>query len=166
MSNRLFAAIRGIVYASVFVALWTWVVLTVRPLDQWIAIEFPAWLQLPGVLVAGLGLALALSCVAVFALKGKGTPAPFDAPREFVAVGPYRYVRNPMYLGAIFTLLGVSLALRSPSTLGVAVGFWLLAHSFVVLYEEPDLERRFGESYRRYLRRVGRWVPRSGTSDP
>src|SRR5262245_475442 len=101
MANRLFAAIRGLVYASGFVLVWWWVVTIARPMDARISFSIPDWLRVPGVVLVVLGLALALWCVGAFAVFGRGTPAPFDAPREFVAAGPYRYVRNPMYVGAI-----------------------------------------------------------------
>ena len=161
MSSRGFAGIRSVGYAFVFVGVWVWVVRAARPFDERLAVGLPAWLAPPGLLLAGLGLLVVCSCVAAFVLEGRGTPAPFDAPREFVGAGPYRYVRNPMYLGAIAVLIGAGLALRSASTLAVAAGFWVLAHAFVVRYEEPTLERRFGDSYPRYRRRVNRWIPGS-----
>lgn len=156
---RVLAALRGLVYASAFVLLWWWVVASVRPLDARMAISIPEWLRVPGLVLIVLGAVLALSCVAAFALVGKGTPAPFDAPREFVAAGPYRYARNPMYIGAIAVIMGAGLMLRSPSAFGVALVFLALAHLFVRIYEEPTLERRFGASYRDYKNSVNRWLP-------
>jgi protein-S-isoprenylcysteine O-methyltransferase Ste14 len=160
MFFRLFAALRGLAYAALFVWLWWWVVRSARPYDARLGFALPDWLRLPGLWIAAGGAVLALSCVVAFALVGRGTPAPFDAPREFVAVGPYRWVRNPMYLGAMTVIVGAGLALRSPAALGVALLFFVLAHAFVLLYEEPAHERRFGESYRRYLAAVPRWLPR------
>jgi acid phosphatase (class A) len=157
---RAFAAARGLLYATGFVALWWWVVGSTRPLDSRIAIELPAWLRVPGLVLAGFGVALVLSCIAAFALVGKGTPAPFDPPREFVAVGPYRWVRNPMYLGAVSVICGAGLYLGSAGAIAVAAFFVLLAHAFVVFYEEPSLEERFGDSYLRYKKSVTRWLPR------
>ena len=156
---RAFAALRGFLYAIGFVALWWWVVASARPLDARVTVELPSWLRVPGVILAAAGVLLALACIGAFALVGKGTPAPFDPPREFVAVGPYRWVRNPMYLGAVLVICGAGLWLRSAGALAVAVFFVLLAHVFVVLYEEPSLEHRFGESYLRYKRSVKRWLP-------
>jgi protein-S-isoprenylcysteine O-methyltransferase Ste14 len=75
--------------------------------------------------------------------------------------GLYRYVRNPMYLGVTLVLLGEALLARSTA---LAV-YWLVwfgaVNAFVIGYEEPDLRKRFGESYERYTARVGRWIPRS-----
>ena len=166
MLSRLFAAVRGLVYASGFVLLWWWVVQSARRLDSGIGWEIPAWAGAMGAGVAVAGGALALVCIVSFALVGTGTPAPFDAPRDVVAVGPYRFVRNPMYLGAIGVIVGAGLMLGSPAALGVALGFLVLAHLFVVLYEEPALERRFGESYRRYKASVNRWLPRAPRGAP
>lgn len=159
-SRKGFAALRGAVYAVLFTGLWTWVIVSVRPLDDRLGYVFPDWVRVPGFLLLVLGAVLALSCVAVFAWFGRGTPAPFDAPREFVAVVPYRWVRNPMYLGAAGVMFGVGLLLESPATIGVAALFLLATHLFVILYEEPTLERRFGDGYLEYKRTVRRWVPR------
>jgi protein-S-isoprenylcysteine O-methyltransferase Ste14 len=154
-------ALRSLVYASAFVLLWWWVVAAARPLDARLPFRFPEWAGVPGLGIALLGASIALWCIGAFTFVGRGTPAPFDAPREFVAVGPYRYVRNPMYLGAAAVIVGAGLILRSPAAAGVAVFFLALAHLFVLAYEEPTLERRFGESYRRYRASVNRWLPRS-----
>jgi protein-S-isoprenylcysteine O-methyltransferase Ste14 len=106
------------------------------------------------------GTAALLWCVRDFAVRGRGTLAPVDPPTELVAVGLYRWVRNPMYVGVVTTLLGHALWFGSVGLLLyaalVASGF----HLFVVLYEEPALGRRFGESYRRYRAAVPRWIPR------
>ncbi len=158
--TALLAALRGLVYANVFILLWWWVVVLARPLDAQIPFSLPEWVPFPGLGIAIFGASVALWCIGAFALVGLGTPAPFDAPREFVAVGPYRYVRNPMYLGAAAVIVGAGLMLRSPAAVAVAVFFVALAHVFVLVYEEPTLERRFGESYRRYKASVNRWLPR------
>jgi len=160
MTRRLLATLHGLCYAACFVLLWWWVVVSVRPLDPHLSFAIPAWAWWPGVVLAALGGLLAVACVAAFAWVGVGTPAPFDAPREFVAVGPYRWLRNPMYLGAMMVIAGAGLMLRSPSALAVTLVLFLLAHLFVVLYEEPTLERRFGDAYRRYNATVNRWLPR------
>jgi protein-S-isoprenylcysteine O-methyltransferase Ste14 len=158
--ERALATVRSLLYAAGFVLLWWYVVQAARPLDSRLGFSIPPAARAPGLALVGLGVLLALSCIVAFALVGRGTPAPFDAPREFVAVGPYRWVRNPMYLGAATVIVGAGLAIRSPAALAVAAGFLLLTHLFVVLYEEPTLERRFGESYRAYRRAVNRWLPR------
>jgi protein-S-isoprenylcysteine O-methyltransferase Ste14 len=114
----------------------------------------------PAVIVIGLCAALYLWCLWLFATLGRGTPGPWDAPRRFVAVGPYRWVRNPMYLAVFLVVAGEALLCRSVPLLiylgAVAIG----VHLFVVGYEEPTLAERFGDSYEAYRRRVPRWSPR------
>jgi protein-S-isoprenylcysteine O-methyltransferase Ste14 len=94
-----------------------------------------------------VGAALALWCIAAFAFLGRGTPAPFDPPRHLVVRGPYRYLRNPMYLGATLALAGASLFYESMALAAYAAGFVLLMHGFVVLYEEPALAAAVGREY-------------------
>jgi protein-S-isoprenylcysteine O-methyltransferase Ste14 len=112
-----------------------------------------------GGLLLGLGLAVGISTATVFVRHGRGTPAPWAPPERFVAVGLYRWTRNPMYLGKLALLLGQALVLGSVPllvwTAAVGAGF----HLFVVLHEEPELKRRFGASYEEYRSRVPRWVP-------
>jgi len=96
-----------------------------------------------------------------FVRRGRGTHAPFDPPRHFVTAGPYRLVRNPMYLLYVVFMLGEAILYRSWPLLVYTAGFWLLAHAFVVGVEEKGLRRRFGAEYEDYCRRVGRWLPRA-----
>lgn len=95
-----------------------------------------------------------------FALVGRGTPAPFDAPRLLVVRGPYRYVRNPMYWGAALVLFGAAFFYQSSALVAYAVFFLGSCHLFVVLCEELILMEKFGRSYEDYCRRVNRWLPR------
>jgi protein-S-isoprenylcysteine O-methyltransferase Ste14 len=116
--------------------------------------------QIAGLIVGAAGAALALWCVFTFAFVGKGTPAPFDPPRRLVARGPYRVVRNPMYVGAGLALAAAALFYQSLSLLCFAGLFLLVTHLFVVWYEEPTLRRTFGDEYAAYCSRVRRWWPR------
>lgn len=111
-------------------------------------------------LVGVVGGALALWCILTFAMVGKGTPAPFDPPRQLVVAGPYRYVRNPMYIGAGLALAGAALFYRSLPLLAYGALFLIATHAFVVIYEEPTLTQLFGQEYRIYQGRVRRWLPR------
>lgn len=107
------------------------------------------------------GVLTYLWCVWDF-MRARGTPAPIDAPKELVVQGPYRYVRNPMYVGVLLTIIGEAIYLEAALLLVYALLAFLTVHTFVTLYEEPTLQRLFGEAYGRYRRRVGRWVPRLG----
>ena len=111
-----------------------------------------------GVLIAA-GVAVLLWSFVGFAFIGRGTPAPYDAPPRLVIWGPYRWVRNPMYLAVLAILVGESLAF-SPRLLVYAAIVAAAFYLFVRLYEEPTLSARFGEDYVSYRRRVGAWLPR------
>lgn len=105
------------------------------------------------------GAAVVLWSFFGFAFFGGGSPAPIDAPRRLVIWGPYRWVRNPMYLGVSTVLAGELLAFALsllPYAALVAGAFYL----FVRLYEEPTLTERFGAEYLQYRRRVPGWLPR------
>lgn len=116
--------------------------------------------QVAGMVLGTAGTALALSCIVAFAFVGRGTPAPFDPPRRLVVQGPYRFVRNPMYIGAGFALAGAALFYQSFGLLGYIGVLFLVTHLFVAAYEEPTLRRTFGKEYREYCERTGRWWPR------
>jgi len=154
--RTMFVALRTLLFASGFFYLWIWVARAVQRLG----LPLPEWTPAPGVVLLALGSVLALACIGTFVVRGKGTPAPFDAPREFVAVGPYRYVRNPMYIGGATMLAGFGLYLRSGSVVLFTAAWLGLAHLFVVLYEEPTLRSKFGAAYQSYCRAVARWMPR------
>ena len=116
-----------------------------------------AWEALP-VIVAGT--ALYAWCAWSFAAVGRGTPGPWDAPSRVVAVGPYRWVRNPIYIAALLVVLGEAWMFRSPWLLAYAGAMAAFFHVFVTGYEERALRRRFGCAYLEYRHLVRRWVPR------
>jgi protein-S-isoprenylcysteine O-methyltransferase Ste14 len=157
----MFPFVRALIYASVFASLF-FVFLPAQVLT-WAGISGPEAYgpaQISGMIVTLAGVAVMVWCVASFATAGKGTPAPFDPPRRLVVRGPYRYVRNPMYVGAIIGLIGASLYFRSLALLGYTAVFWLAAHTFILMHEEPALRRSFGDDYAGYCRAVHRWRPR------
>lgn len=158
--NRFFSALRALVYAAAFVVFWGWIAVSVRPLDARHGFAPPAWLVPIGFVFVMLGSLLGLISIGAFLLYGRGTPAPFDPPREFVAAGPYRFVRNPMYVGGVLILFGTAMSLQSITVGALAILFFGAAHLFVTQYEEPRLARQFGSSYASYRERVNRWIPR------
>ena len=148
----------SIAFAGTFIVYlpWAWFGAWRRPIAFG---DLVAWL---GFAAIAAGTSLVVACIVEFARRGRGTPAPMDAPRQLVVHGPYRYVRNPMYLGAVVALLG-QLALAPSRGLAVYIAAWFAAISvLVVAYEEPTLRERFGVSYERYTRHVRRWIPRFG----
>lgn len=115
--------------------------------------------QLLSSFLLAAGLTLLLASMAYFGFVGRGTPAPFDPPVRLVVRGPHRYVRNPMYLGAVIANLGWALWFESPAVAVYAVAVWAAHHLFVVFYEEPTLRRTFGAPYDAYRAAVRRWLP-------
>jgi protein-S-isoprenylcysteine O-methyltransferase Ste14 len=158
--SRLWIALRSIFYAMLFLAAWGWVALMSRALDKYIRLRVPHWLVAPGIVLLLAGAALALTTIVFFISEGRGTPAVFDPPKRFVPHGPYRLVRNPMYIGGVSILLGLGLYLTSVSMVLFALVAFLLVHTFVVFAEEPGLRKRFGQEYEDYCHAVPRWIPR------
>src|SRR5436190_14914920 len=157
LTRRRFAGCRALLVAPAVSSLWTYFV------PKWIvgtrAFESPRPL---GWIVVAIGAAIGLPCVWQFAWRGLGTPAPFDPPRKLVVSGPYRFVRNPMYVGMGIAMLGE--AITYPFTLLVIAGeiavATVLVSLFVAYYEEPVLRQTFGADYEEYCRNVRRWIPR------
>jgi len=130
-----------------------------------VSLRPPASLLEGALLAAGLallatGLALFSASLYWFATAGRGTLAPWDPPRRLVVCGPYRRVRNPMISGVVLILFGEAGLLRSPPHALWAAVFAAFNLVFIPLLEEPWLEARFGDDYRRYRRHVPRFVPR------
>ncbi|HYU52771.1 MAG TPA: isoprenylcysteine carboxylmethyltransferase family protein [Gemmatimonadaceae bacterium] len=156
-----FVFIRALTYATLFIG-FVLVFLPARVLS-WSGIVRPAELgvsQVAGVVIGSMGAALALWCIGTFIVIGRGTPAVFDPPRRLVVVGPYKFVRNPMYIGAALALAGAALFYGSWALLWYCVAFALITHLFVVVYEEPTLRATFGDAYVGYSQRVHRWWPK------
>jgi protein-S-isoprenylcysteine O-methyltransferase Ste14 len=156
----MFVIVRAVTYAALFIGL----VLIYLParLLSWSGIVRPAAIevqQVAGMAIGVAGAAVALWCIFTFASIGRGTPAPFDPPRRLVIQGPYRFVRNPMYIGAGLALAGAALFYESLPLLGYTGLFFLATHLFVVWYEEPTLRLTFGPEYEAYCRQVRRWWP-------
>lgn len=119
-----------------------------------------------GLALIATGAGFWLWTVRLFAGVGGGTLAPWDPPRRLVVEGPYRHVRNPMITAVLAVLLGEAALFGSPPLL-IWFGFFLvLNYAGFRLYEEPGLERRFGDKYRAYRRNVPRWLPRRTPWDP
>jgi protein-S-isoprenylcysteine O-methyltransferase Ste14 len=111
-----------------------------------------------GVILIMTGFFISLYCVLAFGLFGRGTPAPVSPPRKFVKHGLYRYSRNPMYIGYLTVFMGIFLTYRHLLLFAYFLFTFIALHLFVILYEEPELKKRFGEAYLKYAREVPRWL--------
>jgi protein-S-isoprenylcysteine O-methyltransferase Ste14/pimeloyl-ACP methyl ester carboxylesterase len=107
------------------------------------------------------GITLLISCARDFLVKGKGTLAPWDPPRQLVSSGPYRFSRNPMYVAVSLMLFGWSMAFASSALVLYALIVMVAFHLRVVFNEEPYLARTHGRRWDDYRARVPRWMFRS-----
>ena len=157
----MFVLVRAVTYSTLFIGLvLIFVPAQVLSASGVVAPPPTGFFAAAGMLVAAAGAAVAVWCIGTFVFVGKGTPAPFDAPRRLVVRGPYRFVRNPMYIGAGLAIIGAALLYQSLALLAYAGAFFLAMHVLVLWYEEPTLLASFGEDYATYCYRVRRWWPR------
>jgi len=110
-----------------------------------------------GLAIGLVGFGILASTVREFFIRGRGTLAPWDPPRALVAEGPYRWCRNPMYVGVLLLIAGEARWWGSGEVLlyGGAIG--VIFHLRVVYFEEPWLEHSFPEAWIEYRGRVKRW---------
>jgi protein-S-isoprenylcysteine O-methyltransferase Ste14 len=127
--------------------------------DGWLPFSLPPVPEAVYWMFLFIGLGLIALAEAAFLMRGGATGAPADPTKHLVVIGIYRWVRNPIYLGGAFVLLGVSLARSSPTLLLITALFLPVMHFTVVLAEERRLERDFSAEYLEYKRRVHRWLP-------
>ena len=113
-----------------------------------------------GVIIMVIGLFAVSMTVSNIMRIGKGTLAPWSPSQHLVISGLYRYVRNPMIMGVLTVLIGESIAILSHRILIWAGCFFVINTIWFLVFEEPSLEKKFGEEYRQYKRNVPRWVPR------
>jgi protein-S-isoprenylcysteine O-methyltransferase Ste14 len=117
-------------------------------------------LRVVGIVVIAAGLIPLLDAFARFALEGEGTPAPLAPTKRLVVSGPYRYVRNPIYVGVLALILGQTMLFASWPLLVYAAVIATAFHLFVVFYEEPTLRSSYGTQYEAFCAAVPRWLPR------
>jgi len=122
----------------------------------------PVWTDwhATGAVLIAAGALLYLWCAWHFAMRGRGTPGPWDAPKKLVVSGPYRYVRNPMYVGVGAVVLGECVLFASVPVLQFFFIGAVVVNGFIFFYEEPVLRSTFGAQYEEYCRHVRRWIPR------
>jgi len=121
----------------------------------------PGWrvAQVLGVLLIVVGLIPVVHAFAQFAKAG-GTPMPLAPTQRLVVNGFNRYVRNPMYVGLLIVILGQALLFGSLWLVLYAICTWIITASFVRWYEEPTLDRTYGNEYETYRRNVPAWLAR------
>jgi protein-S-isoprenylcysteine O-methyltransferase Ste14 len=136
-----------------------------RPGSRGRGFSSPFW-RGAGIFLFAAGGTLGLVSAWFMVTRGEGTPLPADATRKLVVAGPYRYVRNPMAMGSFAQGIGVGLFLGSPLATAYALAGSVGWNYFVRPWEELDLERRFGVSYREYGEHVRCWIPNLRPYEP
>ncbi len=107
--------------------------------------------------MAVIGIALVATGRATMVKHGTNVN-PTQPATTIVETGPFRFTRNPLYVGLTIIYVGLSLALNTWWSLFLLIPVWIVMHLFVVRREEAYLERKFGETYLTYKRRVRRYL--------
>jgi protein-S-isoprenylcysteine O-methyltransferase Ste14 len=110
-----------------------------------------------GLLFIVLGFALAIRAFQMFRRAGTHV-VPGEPATALVTAGPYRFTRNPIYIGFVLVYFGLSIVLTSMWVLLLLIPTLVILQRGVVKREEAYLERKFGDAYRAYKARVPRWV--------
>lgn len=149
--------------AIVFFSFVTGLVLLSVLLDK--ALEFKPFIGFPFDLILGFlflfpGLIITVSCVFYF-IKAKGTPVPMNPPKKLITDGPYKISRNPMVTGIFLVLFGIGFIINSISlTFVITPVFVLLNFLELKNIEEPELEKRIGNEYTEYKKKVPMFIPK------
>jgi protein-S-isoprenylcysteine O-methyltransferase Ste14 len=123
-----------------------------------LSIPLPVRLSV-GIVLLVIGIPMVFWTITKF-LRTKGTPIPFNPPPKLVVNGLYRVVRNPMHLGWTVTLIGLALLMQSFTLLVIFIPLFILVHVvYLKSIEEKELEKKFGQAYLDYRRRVPMFIP-------
>lgn len=120
----------------------------------------PGWLTAVLLQCLAIPALLGVSAVQEFAVRGRGTPVPFDPPKRLVSSGPYAYVRNPMQLSSAVALIGWGALLQSWWVAAAGAMAAIYSAGFATGDERMDLERRSAVGWQVFSRRVRPWIPR------
>jgi protein-S-isoprenylcysteine O-methyltransferase Ste14 len=150
------AFLDGLIFCGIFMGILPW--RAHRLLPQ--SLSLPPAGMYAGALLIGVAVCVLVTCVAAFVRRGRGTQLPSEAPKYLVTDGLFGVLRNPIIAAEVTVVWGEALYFGSLGLLLYAVTFSIFGHVIVRYVEEPELRRRFGESYEAYCRDVPRWMPR------
>ena len=151
------ALLDAVLFFGVFMAALPWA--AHRLLPQMLPLPPPirTW---GGAVLFTVGVCALIACLDAFIRRGRGTQLPTEAPRRLVRDGLFGVVRNPIVVADLMVIWGVALYVASLGVVLYALAVSVGGHLSVLYIEEPELRRRFGESYEAYCRDVPRWLPR------
>jgi protein-S-isoprenylcysteine O-methyltransferase Ste14 len=146
---------------GIFLFLLPELVFAIRPGKQWSALFWePAWLlSLELQAIALLGV-IGVSAVQEFAMRGAGTPIPYDPPKQLVVSGLYRYISNPMQLSCALVMTAWGGALQNFWLAAAGVVSFLYSFGLAAWDEGEDMRGRFGKPWEEYRNNVKAWRPR------
>lgn len=113
-----------------------------------------------GMVLLLAGFLLSAWTMVLFNNIGKGTAAPWNPPKNLVIEGPYSYLRNPMITGVLLILISECFLLSAISLIWWVIIFFIINNIYFVLFEEKQLENKFGNLYKEYKKNVPMWIPR------
>ncbi len=157
------SAVFFLVGPGLFVGLVPWLLTRWRvrkPMRYWAPMRILRVILLVG------GLSVLIQTFVRFVAEGRGTPVPVAAPARLVVGGPYRSVRNPMYVAILAAIAGQALRLGQLRLLLLPAACWPIFAAVVRWYEERALVHRFGADYAAYRRAVPAWWPRQRPWNP
>ena len=153
--------LNAVLFFGIFMVALPWAAHRLLPMQLPVPPDLRTWVS--GVLAVA-GIAAWVACLDTFSRRGRGTPLPADAPRRLVTTGLFRRMRNPIMTAELCVIWAVAMYLASLGAALYAVAISVAAHWMVIHIEEPELLKRFGESYADYCRDVPRWLPKLGHS--
>jgi protein-S-isoprenylcysteine O-methyltransferase Ste14 len=124
-----------------------------------IDVNWPVWSRWVGWALVIASVVLAVSAVRTFR-RHHAAINPLGQVTTVVASGPFRFTRNPMYVGVFFLVLSRAVYFWSVRIVVYLLLVAICVNLFILFYEEPHLRKVFGEQYLDYCRRVPRWIPR------
>ena len=149
--------LNAVLFFSIFMLAMPWLAHRLLPVALPIPEALRTW---PAVVLALVGAGAWIACLDTFSRYGRGTPLPADAPRLLVTTGMFGRMRNPIMAAELLVIWAEVLYLANWGVALYAVAISTAAHLMAVYVEEPELRRRFGDSFDQYCRNVPRWLPR------
>jgi protein-S-isoprenylcysteine O-methyltransferase Ste14 len=151
------AHLYGAIVIGTFIVLPT---IELRQFDASFAQALPRALRYLGMALIPIGATLSYASFWVCITRGRGTAFPTEPPKVMMILGPYRFVRNPMYVGNLLMMFGGAFFFLSPTLLLYAVVMCVVVHLYVTASEEPLLKQRYGAAYLAYVGTTPRWFPK------
>jgi protein-S-isoprenylcysteine O-methyltransferase Ste14 len=158
---------RRFIWSVAGAVFWYGIVAIIIAFSPWLdrilglTLSMPTPVRLPvAIVLLMIGITMVLWTIIRF-LRTRGTPVPFNPPPSLVTNGLYNIVRNPMHLGWTLIIIGAAILEQSFLLLVVFTPVFILIHVlYIKIIEEKELEKKFGQAYLDYKKRVPMWLPK------